>query len=270
MEFHKMHGLGNDFIVIDTRHQDIDLSSCNWQQLADRRAGIGCDQILVLSNNNSGATATYRVWNADGSAAEQCGNGIRCLAMYLQDRGEVSNGEILLAGPAGNAQVQCLPNGAFSVNMGQPNFSARDIPGEPGPQNGLFPLTTRSGNIQIGAVSMGNPHAVIIDNPGFDARLGAEISIHAAFPNGCNAGFARVVNRGEISLQVYERGTGPTRACGSGACAAVAVLRLIDRVDERVFVDQPGGRLVIEWQGIGKDLWMSGPAAYVYIGQTDL
>jgi len=270
MEFHKMHGLGNDFIVIDSRHQDIDLSACNWQQLAHRRNGIGCDQFLILEHGSNGATAAYKVRNADGSPAEQCGNGIRCLAMYLKNRGEITGGHILLAGPAGNVQVQCMADGSYRVNMGQPCFDSPDLPDSLEAQNNLYPLAIQSGSIDIGLVSMGNPHAVIIDSPGFDERLGAEITTHPAFPKGCNAGFANVLNRGEISLQVYERGSGPTLACGSGACAAVAVLRLLGRVDGRVFVGQPGGRLVIEWHGTGKDLWMSGPAAYVYKGQTDI
>jgi len=267
MEFHKMHGLGNDFIVIDSRHQDLALATCDWQQMANRREGIGCDQILVLADDDTGATAAYQVWNADGTAVEQCGNGIRCLAMYLNDRGEGNDGKITLSGPAGNIHIECMDDGFYRVNMGQPSFDGNNLPVHMKPQNGLFPLDTASGPVLIGAASMGNPHAVIVDRPDFDAQLGAEISSHPAFPDGCNAGFANVINRGEISLEVFERGTGPTLACGTGACAAVAVLRLIDRVDERVVVGQPGGRLVIEWRGIGKDLWMSGPAVYVYKGQ---
>ncbi len=266
-----MHGLGNDFIVIDSRNQEINLSACNWQRLADRCTGIGCDQVLILDDdNNSAVTASYLVRNADGSIAEQCGNGIRCLAMYLKNRGEVGSQEFLLSGPAGSVRVQCLADDSYRVNMGQPVFDAAEIPILAAGEDGLYTLSTAFGQIRIGAVSMGNPHAVIIDHPGFDAQLGAEISGHPDFPEGCNAGFANVVNRGSIELIVYERGTGPTLACGSGACAAVAVLRTRNKVDGSVTVDQPGGRLVIEWHGTDKDLWMSGPAAYVYKGQTDL
>jgi diaminopimelate epimerase len=271
MEFHKMHGLGNDFMVIDSRQQAFDMSACNWTQLADRRTGIGCDQFLILGDpDSSGVTASYEVRNADGSSAEQCGNGIRCLAMYLKDRGEVAMEEFLLAGPVGLIRVQCQPDETYRVNMGQPIFTAADIPINLDGKSGTYALSTQRGMVRIGAVSMGNPHAVIIDNSGFDPLLGAEISTHPAFPRGCNAGFVHVHDRTSIGLQVYERGSGPTRACGSGACAAVAVLRLLDKVDTSVRVDQPGGRLVIEWLGGQEDLWMSGPAAYVYRGQTDL
>ena len=271
MEFHKMHGLGNDFIVIDARHQDIDLAACNWQQLADRHSGIGCDQVLILGNDSdSSITASYLVKNADGSPAEQCGNGIRCLAMYLKNRGEVNSQEFLLSGVAGDVRVQCLDDDTYRVNMGEPCFTPAEIPIQAVAEQGIYSIPVKDGNIRLGAVSIGNPHAIIIEYPGFDVRLGREISQHTVFPEGCNAGFVQVVGRSHIELRVYERGTGPTRACGSGACAAVAVLRSMDRVDERVNVDQPGGRLVIEWRGIGNDLWMSGPAAYVFKGQTDL
>ena len=266
-----MHGLGNDFIVIDSRFQDVNLAACDWQQLADRRNGIGCDQILILDNGGAGnETASYRVRNADGSAAEQCGNGIRCLALYLKTRGEVDSKPFVLSGPAGAVQVECLPDSTYRVNMGRPVFTPGEIPILLDAEDGYYSITTESGDLRIGAVSMGNPHAVIMDQPEFNERLGAEISGHAVFPAGCNAGFTTVINRGSIKLQVYERGTGPTLACGSGACAAVAVLRSLGKVDASVAVDQPGGRLVIEWRGAGEDLWMSGPAAYVFKGHTDL
>jgi diaminopimelate epimerase len=249
----------------------VDPDSCDWRQLADRRSGIGCDQILILEAAQDDAVAAYRVWNADGSKAEQCGNGVRCLAKYLHDRSEVTDRPFTLNGPAGPVRVQCLPDGLYRVNMGEPEFAPDRIPFlRPQPRSGLpYRLETHRGSVNIGAVSIGNPHAVVLGDLDFDLDLGSEISAHEAFPEGCNAGFIRQMDRQAIQLQVFERGTGPTRACGSGACAAVAVLRVLDRVDSTVSVDQPGGSLIIQWHGKGTDLWMTGPAAHVYQGLID-
>ncbi|MGD9020344.1 MAG: diaminopimelate epimerase, partial [Lysobacterales bacterium] len=251
--FHKMHGLGNDFVLLDLREQDFHVDTDTAIGLAERHTGIGCDQVLVLNQPASkGHLAAFEIWNADGSRAEQCGNGVRCMGLYLHMRGEAPQGPFALGGPAGEITVECLGDGMVQVDMGLPRFEPTAIPLDLEPDDGWYTLDTARGRLRIGAASMGNPHALLVveDIEGTDvAGLGAIISTHPAFPRGCNAGFAQLLGHDRILLRVFERGAGETRACGTGACAAVALLRRAGMVENTVQVTQNGGNLVISWPG---------------------
>ncbi len=268
--FHKMHGLGNDFVLLDLRNQDFAIDANVATKLANRHTGIGCDQVLVLRPPlHDSQIASFEVWNADGSRAEQCGNGVRCLGLYLNKRSETPVGQFLLGGPAGIAKIECLDNDLVRVDMGQPEFEASQVPVLLDAVDGWYPLQIDQQHYKLGAASMGNPHALMVvdDVDSVDiARLGAAISTHSAFPQGCNAGFAQIVDRGNIRLRVYERGAAETHACGSGACAAMVILHRADLVDKTVNVTQTGGRLIIAWTGGKKPVIMMGCATYVFKG----
>ena len=268
--FHKMHGLGNDFILLDLRHQEFAINQDVATQLANRHTGIGCDQILILRKPaNDQQLASFEIWNADGSRAEQCGNGVRCLGLYLFQRLEAPAGQFVLGGPAGIVKIECLDDGQVRVDMGQPAFEAHRVPVLLEAIDGWYPLEIDQTHYRLGAASMGNPHALmLVDdiNTTDVTRLGAAISQHPAFPQGCNAGFAEIVDRGNIRLRVFERGAAETRACGSGACAAMSILRRADLVDQTVNVTQAGGNLIITWTGGEKPVIMTGPATHVFKG----
>lgn len=303
IHFHKMHGAGNDFVLLDLRDSRAVLDPGTAAHLADRRRGVGCDQVLVLrASASKGCLARYEVLNADGNPAQQCGNGVRCIGLYLDLRGELGmpppapnsdrpatesparmNG-FLLESPVGVVRLRRCGDGEFEVAMGEPRFSPREIPfddghaklsrephdgGEP---SGRYRLELGGTTVSVAMASMGNPHAVtLVDDVGAApvADLGPRISAHPAFAEGCNAGFAEVRDRQNIHLRVYERGSGETLACGSGACAAVAVLQREGRVGEAVNVFLPGGHLMIKWKGAGHELTMKGPAAHVFRGTLD-
>lgn len=270
VNFHKMHGLGNDFVVLDLREQQLVVNATLVKQLANRYTGIGCDQVLILrppSNDNH--LAVFEIWNADGSRAEQCGNGVRCLGLYLQQRAEAPAGQFKLAGPAGAVNIECLDNDMVRVEMGTPVFEPRGIPVLLEPVAGWYPLEIDRQHYRVGAVSMGNPHALMVVDDIYStdvAGLGNAISKHPAFPQGCNAGFAEILDRRNIRLRVFERGAAETHACGSGACAAMSILRRAGLVDQTVNVTQRGGDLTITWTGGGDSVIMKGSAAYVYKG----
>ncbi len=270
VQFHKMHGLGNDFVVLDLRHQDFPIDASVARQLANRRTGIGCDQILILRNPASDLhLAAFEIWNSDGSRAEQCGNGVRCLGLYLHDRSETPDGQFFLAGPVGIVKIECLDDGLVRVDMGQPVFETSRIPLLLEPADGWYHLPHSRQHIKLGAVSMGNPHALMVvdDLSTTDVRkLGTSISQHSAFPLDCNAGFAEIVDRKNIKLRVYERGAAETLACGSGACAAMAILRRAGLTDETVNVTQAGGSLIIHWTGGENPVIMTGIASHVFKG----
>jgi diaminopimelate epimerase len=268
--FHKMHGLGNDFILLDLREQNFPVNKEVAVQLANRHTGIGCDQILILRKpSNDQVLASFEVWNADGSQAEQCGNGVRCLGLYLHDRSETPEDRFLLNGPAGIVKVECLADNQVRVDMGQPVFEAQRVPVLLEPVDGWYTLEINRQLLQLGAASMGNPHALMLvdDIDTTDvANLGAAISTHPVFPEGCNVGFAQILDRGNIRLRVYERGSAETRACGSGACAAMCILRNAGKVDDTVTVTQTGGNLIISWTGGQKPVIMKGIATHVFKG----
>jgi diaminopimelate epimerase len=269
--FHKMHGLGNDFILLDLRHQDFPISPDVAKRLANRRTGIGCDQILILRKPTSGQhLASFEIWNSDGSRCEQCGNGVRCLGLYLNQRSEAPEGQCLLGGPAGVVRIVCLDDDRVQVDMGQPFFEPARIPITTDAVDGWYPLQIDGQVINIGAVSMGNPHALMVvdDLDATDVtKWGAILSKHTAFPQGCNAGFAEILNRQQIRLKVYERGAAETLACGSGACAAVSILRKHGLVDKTVHVTQTGGSLIISWNGGERPVIMTGHATHVFEGK---
>lgn len=270
--FHKMHGLGNDFVLLDLREQHITMDAGFARQLANRHTGVGCDQILVLRKpKNETHLASFEFWNADGSRAEQCGNGVRCMGFYLYRYSNAPEPRFSLAGPAGTVHVECLENGLVRVDMGQPEFAAKKVPTLLEPVDGWYTLKIEDTEYRLGAASMGNPHVLMLvdDIEKADVkRLGNIIGSHAVFPQGCNVGFAEIVNRDKIKLRVYERGgVGETAACGSGSCAAVSILRNHDMVNETVNVTQQGGSLIIDWIERGNPVIMTGPATHVFTGK---
>ncbi|MGB7452218.1 MAG: diaminopimelate epimerase [Lysobacterales bacterium] len=268
--FHKMHGLGNDFIVLDLRQQKFAIDKVLAEQLSNRHTGIGCDQILILHQPpDDRHLAAFEIWNADGSRAEQCGNGVRCLGLYLQMRAETPSGQFTLSGPAGVVKIECLDNAMVRVEMGIPVFDQQRIPILLEPVGGWYPLEIDRQQYSLGAVSMGNPHSLmVVDdiNTTDVAGLGTAIGSHPAFPQGCNAGFAKIEDRRNVYLRVFERGAAETNACGSGACAAISILRRANLVDQTVNVTQRGGDLTIKWTGGEDAVIMTGSAAYVFEG----
>lgn len=272
IRFTKMHGLGNDFVVLDARTSSPKLGDARIRAMADRHTGIGFDQLLIIeSARDPACVAAYSIRNADGSVAEQCGNGARCIGAWLHRAGAIAIGDaVKLESPAGVVGMRLLDATTVAVEMGEPRFEPTRIPFEAATAADGYPLDVDGEQIEIAAVSMGNPHAVLevagVNDPRVD-YLGPRITTHPRFPRGVNAGFAQVVDANEIKLRVHERGAGWTLACGSGACAAVAALRNRGRVGDEVRVELPGGTLAIHWQGPGHALWMTGPAAFSYDGE---
>jgi diaminopimelate epimerase len=275
LRFSKMHGAGNDFVVLDLRGAAPPPSPALCRALADRHTGVGCDQILTVEDTADGAVAAYRIWNADGSSSQQCGNGARCIAAWLvrdaSVRGAALPDEFVLDSPVGAHAVTRLDGGRFRIAMGQPRFAPSSIPlhGFEGAQD-EYVLYHNDSVFTFGAVSMGNPHAVIevddIEGAPVEA-VGPMLQAHPAFPESVNVGFAQVQSRDRIRLRVYERGVGETLACGSGACAAAAVMMRRGRVDRDVTVALPGGELRIAWPADDAPLTMSGPTAFVFEGE---
>lgn len=277
IEFTKMHGLGNDFVVINAISQDINLSSEQIKAIADRHFGVGCDQLLLVEKTTlDQAEFRYRIFNADGGEVEQCGNGARCFAIFVRDRGLTGN-SIIPVETAGGLIELSVEHNQVSVDMGVPDFQPDSLPflveSQTQRQSMSYNLTIHGTEYTIGIVSMGNPHAVmqVADvNKADVAILGAAIESHRLFPKRVNVGFMEIVNRNEIRLRVYERGAAETLACGSGACAAVAVGRLQGKLNEQVKVRLHGGNLNIRWQDEASTLLMTGPATTVFQGQIKL
>ena len=274
IEFTKMHGLGNDFVVIDAINQDIELSVEEIQLMADRHFGVGCDQLLLVEETKKDEVDfLYRIFNADGSEVEQCGNGARCFAVFVREKGLTNKDLIRVETAAGIIELHVQADGQITVNMGIPELNPWNIPFNADTRLDQYALDVKGQVIKIGAVSMGNPHAVtIVDNVATAAvtELGAAIENHDLFPNKVNAGFMQIIDDSHIRLRVYERGTGETLACGSGACAAVVIGCLLGYLSEEVEVDLPGGSLHIEWRGEGSPVMMTGPAITVFEGKINL
>jgi len=274
MPFTKMHGIGNDFVVVDCRAAPLPLDAAAIARLGDRHRGVGFDQLLTIEPaREAGCAFAYGIWNGDGSPALQCGNGVRCVAAWLHRAGALPAGPLRLQGPAGPVAVERLGDGRIRVDMGEPRFAPAAIPLAVAAESDLYALDLDGTRVTFGAVSIGNPHAVIEVADAAAAAvatIGPHLQRDAAFPHGCNVGFAEVRGRDAIALRVWERGAGETLACGSGACAAVAVLRRRGRVGDAVRVSLPGGDLDIEWSGPGATLWMTGPAAFVFDGELAL
>ncbi len=267
--FTKMHGIGNDFVILDRREQNTPLSPALATQLADRHFGVGCDQVITIERDHSGASARYRIFNQDGSRAGQCGNGLRCVAAWLWRASPDLGDTLILEGDAGRMVCERLPGGLIRAAIGTPQFDPAKVPFVASQESGQYLLGVDGKSIEVGVVSMGNPHALVMV-PNIDlapvAELGPRIERHNRFPDRVNVGFAELVDRGTIKLRVFERGVGETLACGSGASAAVAILRTRGLVDPQVTVNLPGGTLLIEWAGRGEPLSMTGPTRFVFDG----
>jgi diaminopimelate epimerase len=276
IEFTKMHGLGNDFIVLDAPSpHGTGLTAGQWRQLADRKLGIGFDQALVLEPPRSSNTlAYYRIFNADGGEVEQCGNGVRCLAELLRQRGLARNDQLTLESPAGLIHAKLGAPGEVTVNMGEPVFTPQSVAFDAASETGpLYHIDVQNLRVQFAIASMGNPHAVI-EVPDVAvapvATVGAALESHARFARRVNVGFRQIRSRQHIRLRVFERGVGETQACGTGACAAVATGIRAGLLNAVVQVDLPGGTLTIRWSGPGQPLWLQGPAAVSFTGRVDL
>ncbi len=274
LRFTKMHGLGNDFVVIDGINQSVHLDTHQLRALADRRHGVGCDQILLVeSSDRPDSDFRYRIFNADGGEVEQCGNGARCFARFVREKGLTEADRITVHTRAGLMELLVQDDGQITVNMGTPILEPADIPFEALVRAPQYALSVEGETLEIGVVSLGNPHAVLAI-PHIDSahvkQLGPLIESHSRFPNRVNAGFMEIVDRGHLKLRVYERGTGETLACGSGACAAVVIGRLWEELDERVEVELRGGNLVVSWAGENQPVLMTGPATFVFEGTITL
>ena len=272
MRFSKMHGAGNDFVLFDLRDGQPEPQAAQVRAMADRHVGIGFDQLLLIDDSPlPDCVARYRICNSDGSPAQQCGNGARCIAAWLVRDGATRETGFLLDSPAGVIAVDCLADGRYRLDMGVPQFSPERIPllGVDGEQaQYTFPVGDTL--LSFGAVSIGNPHALILvpDVAAAAVTVAATaLQDSGCFPQGVNVGFAQVVSSGEIKLRVHERGAGETLACGSGACAAVAVLVRQGRVGRHVNVQLPGGTLEIDWPYDRASLRMAGPATFVFEGE---
>jgi diaminopimelate epimerase len=272
IQFTKMHGLGNDFVVIDAISQLINLTSEQIIAISDRHFGIGCDQLLLVEKpTDPRAEFRYRIFNADGGEVEQCGNGARCFALFVREQGLTTNRFILVETAGGLIELS-IEHNQVTVDMGVPNFHPNSLPFLVKSQAKSYNIMVNGTEYAIGAVSMGNPHIVlqVADiNKAEVKSLGAVLESHKLFPNRVNVGFMEIVNRDNIRLRVYERGAGETLACGSGACAAVAIGRLWGKLNEQVTIHLHGGILNIRWSGEASTLLMTGPATTVFQGRFD-
>ncbi|MGF1759015.1 diaminopimelate epimerase [Photobacterium sagamiensis] len=274
INFSKMHGLGNDFMVVDCVTQNVFFSPDAIRRLADRHRGIGFDQLLVVEPPYDPETDFhYRIFNADGSEVEQCGNGARCFARFVWMKGLTNKYHVAVSTKAGKMLLKLENDNQVTVNMGVPVFEPGKIPFRAKQFEKTYILRVGDSTLFCGAVSMGNPHCVtVVDDVDTAAveTLGPLVESHERFPERVNAGFMQVISANEVKLRVYERGAGETQACGSGACAAVAIGRVQGLLDENVKVCLPGGDLHIRWAGEGQPLYMTGPVAHVFDGQIVL
>ncbi|MEL1262981.1 diaminopimelate epimerase [Pseudoxanthomonas putridarboris] len=273
MRFTKMHGAGNDFVVLDLRDGQRPPDAALAARLADRHFGVGCDQILTIEAPRSeGAVASYRIWNSDGSPSQQCGNGARCVAAWLVRDGVAEGGAFEVDSPLATHAVERIGDDRYAIAMGVPEFAPARIPllGFDHAQDEYEADVDEGLRLRFGAVSMGNPHAVI-EVPSVDgvpvAHYGALLQQSPHFPESANIGFAEVVSRDRVRLRVFERGVGETLACGSGACAAAAVLVRRGRIDRDAIVSLPGGDLHVRWPDDRAQVIMAGPAAFVFEGE---
>lgn len=269
-----MHGLGNDFVVIDAINQSIALTAEQIRFIADRHFGVGCDQLLLVENPvKDNADFKYRIFNADGGEVAQCGNGARCFARFVRDKKLSAKDEIVVDTDAGQLLLRFDAAGMITVNMGIPRHAPEQIPLLMTEELPLYQVQVDERTVDFAAVSMGNPHAVIQVADVAIAPLltmGSQLECHPVFPKRVNVGFMQILNRQQIMLRVYERGSAETLACGSGACAAVVAGIGQGLLDKRVCVSLPGGDLSIEWEGRGHPVLMTGPAVSVYEGQIQI
>jgi diaminopimelate epimerase len=274
ISFAKMHGLGNDFMVVDGISQNVFFNENQIKKLSDRHKGIGFDQLLLIeAPPQPDVDFHYRIFNADGSEVGQCGNGVRCLARFVRQMGLTWKQKIRVSTVNGIMDLQLMRNALVSVDMGVPQLEPKKIPLGIEQQSVDYQIELKDQSLSFGSVSMGNPHCVLSVE---DVRaasvelLGTEINDHELFPEGVNVGFMQIVSETEVRLRVFERGSGETLACGSGACASMVVGRLQNKLQQRIKVFLPGGHLHIDWPGDGQSLKMIGPAEFVYHGYIEV
>lgn len=269
-----MHGLGNDFVVFDGINQQVCLSREQLSRIADRHFGIGCDQILLVETPSQPETDfRYRIFNADGGEVEQCGNGARCFVRFVHDKGLTQKTKIRVETASGIIEPRLEPDGQVAVNMGAPRFEPKEVPFLGGQRANTYLMSVGGHIVEMSVLSMGNPHAVqVVEDVETApvAEAGLKLQSHFAFPSRVNAGFMQVMDRGHIRLRVYERGSGETLACGTGACAAVVAGIGRGLLDGEVRVSTRGGELTIRWDGEGSPVWMTGPAITVFDGEIDI
>lgn len=274
LPFTKMHGLGNDFVVLNGLQTPIELSAEQIRFIADRRLGVGCDQVLMIeASESSAADIRYRIFNADGTEVEQCGNGVRCIGDYLRRRSLIDGNSVTVETSSGLVTIYLEGLDQIRVDMGVPLFEPADIPLASTQRKMQYHLSLSSAELEVMAVSVGNPHAVLLVEDVGQAQvssLAPQIQQHSLFPESVNVGFMEIVDSSHIRLRVYERGAGETLACGTGACGAVAVGINTGRLGNEVDVELRGGNLTINWAGEGQAVWMTGPATTVYEGQIEI
>jgi diaminopimelate epimerase len=274
LRFTKMHGLGNDFVVIDLITQRFKLKPHHIRKIADRHLGVGCDQVLAVETpTQPDVDFRYRIYNAEGSEVEQCGNGARCFARFVRDKRLTGKERIKVETLAGIIELEITENHQVRVDMGEPILDPKRIPFTADTQGSQYPLNIGEQEWIVGAVSMGNPHVILpVDNVDEApvAQIGPLTESHSRFPQRVNVGFMQVVDRDNIKLRVFERGVGETLACGTGACAAVVSGIVQGKLNPSVNVQLPGGNLDISWQGPGQPVIMTGPATTVFEGQIQI
>ena len=274
MRFTKMHGQGNDFVVVDGVRQQVEVTPETARRLADRRRGVGCDQVLVVERPRSPENDfRYRIFNADGGEVEQCGNGARCFARFVLDEGLTTKRELRVETASGVIVPRVLDSGRVTVDMGEPRFEPADVPFLADEMRDTYTIRVAGLPVEMSVLSMGNPHAVQLVRDVERAPVGEQgplLERHPAFPKRVNAGYMQVVDRSHIRLRVWERGAGETLACGTGACAAVVAGIRRGLLDDEVFVDTRGGELVIRWKGAAGPVMMTGDAVRVFDGEIAL
>ena len=274
LKFTKMQGAGNDFVVIDAYLENVALNANQIKKIANRYFGVGCDQLLMVEKSTSAIVDfKYRIFNADGGEVEQCGNGARCFARYVSEKGLTDKHEITVETASGVIVLQLQADGQVTVNMGAPIFEPARIPFAAVNRQAQYALNLDTETVKISAVSMGNPHAVtVVDNveTADVAQLGPQIESHVDFPQRVNAGFMQIVSVHEINLRVYERGSGETLSCGTGACAAAVSGIELGLLQSPVLVNTRGGKLNISWLGNDNPVLMTGPAEFVFDGKIEI
>ena len=274
LQFTKMQGLGNDFIMIDGINQKLDLSQDQARRIADRKHGIGCDQILMVeAPQQSGIDFNYRILNADGGEVEQCGNGARCFAIFVKDKGLTDKDTIRVQTKGSLMTLSLEPDNRVTVNIGVPSFEPADIPLIASEQQDTYDIVLNGSIVKVAALALGNPHAVqIVDDVDTAqvAEQGPLLESHPRFPNRVNAGFMQIVDRDHARVRVYERGVGETLACGSGACAAMVAGNIWGLLNDEVEILLRGGSLIVRGAGLGQPVYLTGAANKVFDGEIDL
>ena len=274
LSFSKMQGAGNDFVIIDAVTQVVDLSTAHIKRIADRRRGVGCDQVLLLSPpDDPDADFRYSIFNADGSRAGQCGNGARCVGRFLREKKLTRQRELTLLTDGEPLSLSITEDGRVFAGLAAPKFSPESVPFSASETAAQYPLEVQGQNLSVGVLSMGNPHAILMVDDCDSApvsSLGPLIESHERFPDRVNVGFLQVNSRNDAKLRVYERGVGETEACGSGACAAAVHGIRLGLLDPDVTLQLPGGKLTVSWEGGNSPVWLGGPTASVFDGTISL